>query len=189
MLLPALLYIFWDIYFTENEIWHFNEKYVTGIKISNLPVEEVLFFFVVPYCCLFIYECVRTYFPLLKNKVGADIFFKFMAIGLWITGIIFLNRHYSSWTFIFSALFITLIYSLPEIFKGFDATSFLVSYVIMLIPFLIINGLLTSIPVVIYNNFENLRVRIYSIPFEDVFYGMLLILMCVVIYEGLKGKR
>ena len=64
--------------------------------------------------------------------------------------------------------------------------SFLVSYAICLIPFLIVNGFLTAIPVVIYNDAENLGWRIYSIPFEDTFYGMLLVLMNIVLYEKLK---
>ena len=59
----------------------------------------------------------------------------------------------------------------------------------MLIPFLIVNGFLTSIPVVLYNNAENLGIRIYTIPFEDMFYGMLLILMTIVVYENLKQKE
>ena len=58
MLFPAFLYIIWDIYFTANGVWSFNENYVCGIKLFNLPIEEVLFFFVVPYCCVFIYECI-----------------------------------------------------------------------------------------------------------------------------------
>ena len=68
ILFPALFYIVWDIFFTAKGIWSFNEDYITGFKIYNLPVEEVLFFFVVPYCCVFIYECMRCYFPQLKNK-------------------------------------------------------------------------------------------------------------------------
>ena len=71
-------------------------------------------------------------------------------------------------------------------FRGFDAASFLVSYAICLIPFLIVNGFLTAIPVVQYNDAENLGIRIYTIPFEDAFYGMLLVLMNIVIYEKLK---
>jgi len=189
MLLPAVVYIVWDFYFTLKGVWSFNDYYITGIKIINLPVEEVLFFFVVPYCCVFIYECIKIYFPQIKNKTTADVILMSLALLLWLTGIIFYKKYYTSWTFIFNALFIATIYFFRNNFKTFDATSFLVAYCIMLIPFLIVNGFLTKIPVVLYNNAENLGMRIYSIPFEDIFYGMLLILMTIVIYENLKQKN
>ena len=92
MVIPALLYITWDIYFTAKGIWSFNENYITGIKLSNLPVEEVLFFFVVPYCCVFIYECLRSYFPHIKNKPQGNRVLKLLAVALFITGIIFYNK-------------------------------------------------------------------------------------------------
>lgn len=188
MLFPALLYIVWDIYFTAKGIWHFNENYITGIKIYNLPVEEVLFFFVVPYCCLFIYECVKAYFPKLHNKRMADVILVLLALALWLTGIIFYQRDYTSSTFILNAVVITAVYTLRNYFNPFDAASFLVSFCIMLVPFLIVNGFLTAIPVVLYNDAENLGFRIYTIPFEDSFYGMLLILLNVMIYEKLKTR-
>lgn len=189
MILPAVLYIVWDMYFTENGVWSFNDTFITGIKFNGLPLEEMLFFFVVPYCCVFIYECIRSYFPQLKNKPGADAVCKAAAIILLVTGIIFYDRAYTSWTFIFNALFIGIIYIFRNYFKAFDALSFLVSYIVILIPFLIVNGFLTAIPVVIYNNAENLGLRIYTIPIEDIFYGMLLVLMNIVLYEKLKSRK
>ncbi|MEP7163383.1 MAG: lycopene cyclase domain-containing protein [Ferruginibacter sp.] len=189
MIIPALLYIGWDIYFTSKAVWNFNEQYITGIRLSNLPLEEVLFFFIVPYCCVFIYECIRSYFPALRNKKNADIFFKLLAVFLLVGGIVFHDKYYTSWTFIFNAVFIAIIYVFRSYFKGFDAVSFLVSYAVCIIPFLIVNGFLTAIPVVIYNNTENLGMRIYTIPFEDSFYGMLLVLMNIVMYEKLKNKH
>lgn len=188
MLLPATFYIIWDIYFTHKEVWSFNENYISGIKIVNLPVEEVLFFFVVPYCCLFIYECVRCYFPTIKNKKVADNILKLLGLALAISGIIFYNQCYTSYTFLLNAFFIAALFLMKNYFRSFDSASFLVSYCIILIPFLIINGFLTAIPVVLYNNAENIGLRIYTIPFEDAFYGMLLVLMNVVIYEKLKSK-
>ena len=189
MIIPALLYIVWDIYFTAKGVWSFNEIYITGIKLYNLPLEEVLFFFIVPYCCVFIYACVRSYFPNLKNKKGADLFLTVIAVGLLITGFIYLDKYYTGSTFIFTGVFILLLYLFRNYFKSFDAISFLVSYGICLIPFLIVNGFLTAIPVVVYNNAENLGIRIYTIPFEDAFYGMLLLLMNIVIYEKLKTQN
>jgi lycopene cyclase domain-containing protein len=188
MIIPALLYIVWDFYFTAKGVWSFNQAYITGIKLYNLPLEEVLFFFIVPYCCLFIYACIRSYFPDLTNKKNADWFLKILAAVLVIAGIIYHNKYYTSWTFIFTAAFILIIYSAPKFFKGFDAVSFLISYAICLIPFLIVNGFLTAIPVVLYNDAENLGIRIYTIPFEDAFYGMLLVLMNIGLYEKLKRR-
>jgi lycopene cyclase domain-containing protein len=186
---PAYIYIIWDVYFTSKGIWHFNDQYIIGFKLLNLPVEEVIFFYIVPCCCVFIYECIRCYFPLLKEKRYADISLKVLAIALLVTGIIFHNKYYTSWTFILNFIFIAAIYLFRNYFKDFDAISFLAAYAICLIPFLIVNGFLTALPVVIYNNAENLGIRIYTIPFEDIFYGMLLVLMNIVFYEKLKSRK
>jgi lycopene cyclase domain-containing protein len=189
MVIPALLYIAWDMYFTEKGVWSFNQAYITGTNLYNLPLEEVLFFFIVPYCCIFIYACIRSYFPNLANKKSADWFFKTLAVILLGAGILYYNKYYTGWTFIFTGVFILLIYLFKKLFTGFDAVSFLVSYAICLIPFLIVNGFLTAIPVVMYNDAENLGIRIYTIPFEDAFYGMLLVMMNIVIYEKLKSSK
>jgi lycopene cyclase domain-containing protein len=186
MIIPAILYIVWDIYFTAKGVWGFNDAYITGIKLYNLPIEEVLFFFIVPYCCIFIYACIRSYFPNLVNKKTADLFLIALAVALFVTGIIYAEKYYTSWTFIFTGAFILIIYAARKFFRSFDAVSFLISYIICLIPFLIVNGFLTAIPVVLYNNAENLGIRIYTIPFEDAFYGMLLVLMNIGLYERLK---
>lgn len=186
MVIPALFYIIWDVYFTRLGVWSFNDNYITGIKLAGLPLEEILFFFIVPYCCVFIYACIRSYFPNLVNKKNADWFLKILAAVLLISGIIYFDKHYTSWTFILNGAFILLLYLFHKYFRNFDAVSFLISYAICLIPFLIVNGFLTAIPVVMYNDAENLGIRIYTIPFEDAFYGMLLILMNVVLYEKLK---
>ena len=188
MVIPAISYIAWDIFFTSKGVWGFNQPYITGIMLFNLPVEELLFFIVVPYSCIFIYECIRTYCPGFKHKKGADIILKLLALILLIIGIACHNKYYSSWTFILNAVFIGIIYLRRNYFSDFDIASFLLSWLIILIPFLIVNGFLTAIPVVWYNEAENLGIRLYTIPVEDVFYGMLLVLMNIAIYEKLQVK-
>jgi lycopene cyclase domain-containing protein len=186
MILPALFYIIWDMIFTKSGVWSFNPAYITGIKLYNLPIEEVMFFFVVPYCCVFIYACIRNYFPKIKDYNFASYIFFLMACMLISIGILHHEQLYTFYTFILCGCGMLLTYYFKKKIPGFNISAFLISYMIILIPFLIVNGLLTAIPVVIYNNNENLTIRIHTIPVEDVFYGMLLILGNVVGYERLK---
>lgn len=188
MLLPAIFYIAWDSYFTNRGVWSFNPDYIIGSKMAGLPIEEVLFFFVVPYCCVFIYECVRVYFPDVKNNAIEDNIIKILSAILLLAGIIYLKRAYTSWTFILFAIFVSLFYRFKKYFNGFKMRVFLISYTIILVPFLLVNGFLTAIPVVLYNDAENLGLRIYTIPFEDIFYGMLLVFLNLVIYEKLRTE-
>jgi lycopene cyclase domain-containing protein len=189
MLLPALFYIIWDSFFISRGVWSFNEAYITGIRLYNVPLEEVLFFFVVPYCCVFIYACVRAYFPRLGNTTNGDRYLMMLAVVLLALGLYFPARHYTSWTFVLNAVCISLLILFRLYFRSFNTMAFLVSFAIILLPFLAVNGLLTAIPVVLYNNAENLGIRIYTIPVEDVFYGMLLIFLNIVFYEKLLKRN
>ena len=188
MLLPALCYVVWDIYFTSMGVWSFNEAYITGFKLANLPIEEVLFFIIVPYCCIFIYECIRCYFPKVNNHRWANLLLKGMGVALLISGCYFYNKQYTSLTFLFLSIFIAILFNAKIFFKDLHSTYFLIAYAIILIPFLLVNGLLTAIPVVIYNDMENLGRRIYTIPVEDIFYGMLLVMMDIAIYEKIRNR-
>jgi lycopene cyclase domain-containing protein len=189
MILPALFYIVWDGYFAGENIWFFNADYIaTKTNIYNLPVEEVLFFFVVPYCCTFIYECVKCYLPKLQSNKKADTFLWLLGFVILVFGFFTLKLRYTSYTSIFLAIFIFILLTCRKYFSSFNSSAFLVSYAIILIPYFVVNGFLTAIPVIIYNDTENLATRIYTIPVEDMFYGMLLVMMNVVMYEKLQQK-
>ena len=54
-LIVATLFIIWDIIFTTIGVWGFNERYLLGLKLVNIPLEEVLFFFCIPYASVFVY--------------------------------------------------------------------------------------------------------------------------------------
>ena len=195
-LIPALLagaipFISWDIYFTSLGIWSFNPKYISGIYLFNLPVEEALFFFCIPYACVFTYEAISFFF---KKKIIADLTSNFISdvfiFGSLILGAVYNNRWYTSVTFFSLAIFML---ALRRIWKVDYLGKFFFAFTFILIPFFFVNGILTGTgldePVVWYNNHENMGIRIGTIPLEDVFYGLLLLLINISVFEFLSSKN
>ena len=171
-------------------VWGFNPRYITGIYIDHLPIEEVLFFICIPYACIFTYEAVNYYKKSESLPDGGNRLTWILIIGLLAVGIKNHDRWYPSVTFIATAAFlIFLILKVRPSWLG----RFYFAYLIILIPFFIINGILTGTgipePVVWYNDTENLGIRVFTIPVEDTFYGMLLLLMNVSIFEYLQISK
>lgn len=62
----AVVFSLWDVIAISQGTWRFNRRYVTGVDLpGHLPIEEVVFFLVVPTCALLTYECVRR---ILKDR-------------------------------------------------------------------------------------------------------------------------
>jgi lycopene cyclase domain-containing protein len=180
-----LLFIPWDMYFTEIGVWGFNPDYLSGIYIGNLPLEECLFFIVVPYACVFIYACLKAYLPNLSMSTSFQnniILALFFALVLFI----FLDLSAKYTTLTFSLLAIYLL-AQKYVFKSEWLNYFLLAYAISLIPFLIVNGILTGAwideQVVWYSSDHIIGKRIGTIPVEDTMYNMLMLLMTVHFYE------
>jgi len=56
--LVTLIFGAWDVFAVSRGHWHFNPQAVWPARILNLPVEEVLFFVVIPFCCIFTWEAL-----------------------------------------------------------------------------------------------------------------------------------
>jgi lycopene cyclase domain-containing protein len=49
----------WDIFAVFRQHWYFNPDGVWHFKIVNLPLEELLFFIIIPFCCIFTWEAIN----------------------------------------------------------------------------------------------------------------------------------
>lgn len=178
--LTALVFIVWDVWFTEMGVWSFNPDYLIGVNLLNLPIEEWMFFLTIPYSCVFIYECLRCWFNI-KMSTGNARFLSITMASIFIMIAAFnYSQVYTSVTFVLLGAFVLVQFIL---FKDELIRNFAPAYLIAIFPFFLVNGVLTSNPVVIYNDAENFGFRLWTVPVEDIFYGMLLILMNVTFME------
>lgn len=177
-LLVATIFIIWDVIFTHYNIWWFNDAYTLGIKVFNLPIEEILFFIFIPYACVFSYFAIHQYIRL--NMPVRFIRLVYGTIILFLTAILILYpfRYYTSVTFLL--LWFTLIYLMIK--KDWNFLGQFIFTYIFIIPFFFLSngtltgGLFVKEPVVFYNSMYILGIRTLNIPIEDFFYGMLLLI-------------
>lgn len=184
------VFIPWDVIFTINGIWGFNPDYFLNTKILSLPLEEWLFFICIPFACVFTHYALLLYFP--KMKLGENSS-KSIAAGLMLTLVLVLIFNYDKWYTLVNfslAIPLTLIvlkYN-PKLLQHFFLT-----FLVMLIPFFIVNGVLTGSwienQVVWYNNAENLGIRMGTIPVEDSIYAYSMILMSLFFFELLSSRH
>ena len=186
----GIIFVIWDSIFTGLGVWNFNPKYVTGIYFFHLPIEEILFFICIPFSCVFTFFCLDKFYNLSWKRKTEDIFCTIFSLTLLILGFVYLDKLYTSVTFISTALVSLILQFILKIDWFGKAVTV---YVILLIPFFIVNGILTGTgleePVVRYNPSENLNIRLLTIPIEDVFYGFEMILLNLFIYLKLTTRK
>ena len=60
-LIPVLVvFLIWDAIAITHDVWHYNPRYVSGIDVPFMPLEEFLFFLVIPICGLLTYNAVTA---------------------------------------------------------------------------------------------------------------------------------
>ena len=181
--LTMLIMIPWDIMFTQEGYWGFNPDYLVDIYIANLPIEEVLFFIVVPFASYFIYEVMQLFSPIKSTPKLMHRFSILAGAFLIYAGIQQIGMYTAIVAIILGAELI-----LAGLWKVKWLKSFFRSFIVMLIPFLIVNGLLTGSfldnPIVWYSELEIVGYRIFTIPVEDAFYCMAMMLIYTTVMQA-----
>ena len=54
------VFLVWDAIAIATKVWHYNPRYISGINVPFMPLEEFLFFVVIPICGLLTYNAVNV---------------------------------------------------------------------------------------------------------------------------------
>ena len=182
--ISAIPFLLWDAAVTERH-WFFANEYTLGFRVLGLPFEEILFFFTVPYACLFTWQMVKKYSAgtTVNNKSSYD------KIGLVISSAFLLasviaiinGKEYTS----LSALSFSLSILFDKYFGSriFTTKRFLVYFLFVSFFTLIFNGYLTWRPIVTYDEIYQIGFRVFTIPIEDFFFGYALLILSTSLFE------
>lgn len=180
----GIFFILWDIYFAYENVWGFNDDYLLGIRWFKLPLEEWLFFLLIPYSSNFIHYSLAYFFPKFELKKATTqsitILLFIISFGVFVWN---LDKFYTASSF---GLFAVLML-FQMIYQWEYARKFYLSFIIIYIPFFLVNsaltGMFTENPVVFYDNNENLGIRVGTMPLEDSFYCFSLLYSSVLLFE------
>ena len=187
--LVAIPFLIWDVIFTKYGVWGFNPKYHLGITVFGLPLEEILFFICIPYASIFTHYAFQYFFP---NSKLSDKLTKIITILLLLLAVIvlFVNFTKAYTTVDFSLFALLMLYALFS--KSKILNTFYITFLLVLIPFFIVNGLLTGSfihqEVVWYNNGKNMLNKVGTIPYENCFYAFSMLYMNLLLIERFKSK-
>lgn len=183
----ASAFLIWD-HFATGLFWVFNERFITGIKITNLPIEEILFFITVPFACLLLHVNV------IKREKAAVRKTFIVYLTLMLTALL-LGAYFLYYSLLYTGS-VLLALSAILFTDGFILKTRLLLikkyYIFLSMLFaltFIFNYYLTARPVLIYNPEFNSGLRILTIPIEDFIYSFILMLMTTSIYEYFKTKN
>lgn len=152
--------------------WHYNPEHVGEATLLGLPVEEVLFFFVIPFACLYLYSAMERQF---KQAPVSPLFGKVTAAVLIASlGIVSVFSPYER-TIVDAVLLLAVLIAWWVIRPQFTRPFVWWSISIMLL-FFTVNTALTALPIVIYGPEFGSQIRIGTVPFEDAWYNLSLLL-------------
>ena len=174
----ATLFICWDIGFTKMGVWWFNLDYTLGWTLAGLPIEEWLFFYCIPFACIFTYYCLDKFFDFTWT-IGFNNIIVFVSVIICsVVALLYYDRIYTLLTAVITV--ITLIYLHFYAHKTWISQAS-ITYVVLMIGFFPVNGILTGTglesPIVNYNPDEIIGFRMLTIPVEDAVYGYSMFLL------------
>ena len=172
-------------FLTQLKVIVFNPPYLTGLTLWELPSEELLLYFLLPGAGLAVYSFLNVHYPD-NTPEKYSLAVSNIMLGVCIAMLYF--GHQKLYTVFTFALLMAFLVFIEYVGKIRFMYRFYRAYLVSLIPFYIVYGVLTSVPVVQYNSAETLNFNLFHIPFESHFYFMAMLLLSVYLFELFKSR-
>ncbi len=187
ILVSCIIFLLWDIKFTEVGIWNYNPELTVGLSHKGLPVEQWLFYLLVPFSAMVVYEYVkRRYATLNLNNIFTAVSLV-LVVAFAIIAYQYRVRFYTFFTFLFTTIY--LVYTIfRKQFKP-HLTALFLTYLLMLIPYALFSFLLTSTAVIAYHQEQVLNVWLGMMPVENLVFLFLLLLINLTVFEYLSERK
>jgi lycopene cyclase domain-containing protein len=180
VLIVGAFYIYEDVLATARGNWFFAERWSGDVQWLGLPPGEWFFFITVPYACLFIYACVRSYVP--EKIVRFPRFITWLTSGAAaLCAWIFRDQGYT--------MIVMLVFCVTSLALGLlrpdllGSRQFWAALGLSYCAFLVVNGILTAVPVVLYGPQAIWGIRVITIPLEDFFYNFSLLALNFLLFR------
>lgn len=186
----AVPFIIWDIWFTAKGVWWFDLRYTLGFKIAGLPIEEWLFFYCIPFACVFTYYCLEKFFTMAWTSSFNNLIVFITVIILGVVGLLYDERIYTLLTVIITIITLCYLHFIAHK-EWIGKASFV--YLVLMPGFFAVNGILTGSlipsPVVNYNPDDFLGIRMGTIPVEDAVYGYSQFLLNIYFFKKITNNE
>lgn len=172
-------------FLTQLKVIVFNPPYLSGMTLWELPIEELLLSLLLPFSGIAIYLFMNMRYK--DNSLEKySLALSNMMLGVCIAMLYF--GHQKLYTlFTFSILLVFLLY-IEYVNRIRFMYKFYRAFLVSLLLFYTVYGILTSIPVIQYTTEETLNFNFSHIPFESHFYYMSMLLLSVYLYELFKSR-
>lgn len=165
--------------------WSYSPQHVSSIELLGLPIEEILFFFTVPFACMFVMYVfeARSWSKLTRSSLFAILAVITIACAALAALSVGKERSIVDLVLFLAALgaALKLGYAKQTIFWTWSAA--------VLILFLVFNSVLTGLPIVVYDEQFMSGVRIGTIPVEDTFYNFAFLWMFLFVFRYARLRK
>lgn len=180
----AVFFLFLEYFLTAKGILGFHNDFITGIFIGELPIEEILFFFAIPFLGIAVYEYIKLFVKPDWNLGGFRIGAFVLSIALVALCFLNTNADYTFYSFLTAGIMIYV----PYKSKNPNMGLYLISLGVALIPISAVYWFSTSLPLISYDYIETSGFRLGTIPIENFALSTALLIANFLVYDLFRKR-